>query len=107
MNQHCRGQEQQSAVVLKDESNTYLGAGISSVTTNASHVDKSSDSCNMTTTKNQATATPCLSGRQLQIKKHIIITKCLSDHCNIFYTDTLSQSILIECKDPKHQRSST
>jgi hypothetical protein len=37
-------------------------------------------------------------------QSHIIITKCLSDPCPIFYTDTMSQSILIECKDPRHKK---
>jgi hypothetical protein len=32
----------------------------------------------------------------------ILITKCLTDPCSIFYTDTISESILIECKDPRH-----
>jgi hypothetical protein len=41
--------------------------------------------------------------RQCQVKKHVIITKCLSDPCPRFYTDTLSQSILIECKNPRHK----
>jgi hypothetical protein len=40
--------------------------------------------------------------KQEQQPRIITITKCLSEPCAIFYTDTLSQSILIECKDPKH-----
>jgi hypothetical protein len=41
---------------------------------------------------------------QQQHKKHITITKCLSDPCPRFYTDTLCESILIECKSPKHNK---
>jgi hypothetical protein len=42
------------------------------------------------------------------IKKqnHIIkITQCLSDPCAVYYTDSLSQSILIVCTNPKHTDS--
>ena len=42
------------------------------------------------------------------IKKqnHIIkITQCLSDPCAVYYTDSLSQSILIVCENPKHTDS--
>ncbi|MGA8106165.1 MAG: hypothetical protein WB815_05865 [Nitrososphaeraceae archaeon] len=34
--------------------------------------------------------------------KLITITKCLSLHCTGFYTDSVSESILIKCSDPKH-----
>ena len=34
--------------------------------------------------------------------KLITITKCLSMHCTGFYTDSVSESILIKCFDPKH-----
>jgi hypothetical protein len=38
-----------------------------------------------------------------QLKKtHIVITKCLIEKCSGFYTDTISESVLIECKDPSH-----
>jgi hypothetical protein len=33
----------------------------------------------------------------------ITITECPTEPCEIFYTDTLSQSILIECKNLKHK----
>jgi hypothetical protein len=32
----------------------------------------------------------------------IIITQCLSSNCNGYYTDSISESVLIQCKDPKH-----
>lgn len=32
----------------------------------------------------------------------IVVTKCLSTECTGVYTDTISESILIICKDPKH-----
>jgi hypothetical protein len=32
----------------------------------------------------------------------IVIMECLSDPCPGFYTDSLSQSLLVVCKDPKH-----
>lgn len=35
-------------------------------------------------------------------KKVIGVTKCLSPECTGVYTDTISESILIICKDPKH-----
>jgi len=31
-------------------------------------------------------------------QKVVIITRCLCDPCPIFYTDSLSESILIQCK---------
>jgi|GEM_PF-2423565 hypothetical protein len=34
--------------------------------------------------------------------KLITITKCLSGLCTGFYTDSVSESILIKCSDPKH-----
>ena len=34
--------------------------------------------------------------------KPITITKCLSQKCIGFYTDSLSESILVRCLDPKH-----
>lgn len=38
-----------------------------------------------------------------QLKKtHIVITKCLAEKCSGFYTDTISESVLIECNDPIH-----
>ena len=35
-------------------------------------------------------------------KTLVVITKCLCDPCPVFYTDTISESILIRCKDPRH-----
>ena len=35
-------------------------------------------------------------------KKTIIITRCLCEPCPLFYTDTISGSILIKCRDPRH-----
>jgi hypothetical protein len=35
-------------------------------------------------------------------RKKVVITKCLCDPCPLFYTDAISESILIECRDPRH-----
>jgi hypothetical protein len=35
-------------------------------------------------------------------RRIVIITKCLCDPCPRFYTDTVSESIFIECRDPRH-----
>lgn len=35
-------------------------------------------------------------------RKAVVITKCLCEPCSIFYTDTISGSIFIECRDPRH-----
>jgi hypothetical protein len=32
----------------------------------------------------------------------IIITRCLSEKCCGFYTDSLSERVLIRCQDPRH-----
>jgi hypothetical protein len=45
-----------------------------------------------------------LSKQASQNRKLVVITKCLCDPCPEFYTDTLSESILIRCKDPRHGR---
>jgi hypothetical protein len=37
-----------------------------------------------------------------EFRKLVVITKCLCEPCPRVYTDTISESILIECKDPKH-----
>lgn len=34
--------------------------------------------------------------------KPITVTRCLSSRCTGLYTDSLSESILIRCLDPKH-----
>ena len=39
---------------------------------------------------------------EVQNNKPIIITRCLSQKCIGFYTDSLSESILVRCLDPKH-----
>jgi hypothetical protein len=33
---------------------------------------------------------------------YIRITECPTDPCAIYYTDAISQSILVVCKNPKH-----
>ena len=43
--------------------------------------------------------------RENKQRQQVIITKCLSQPCPIYYTDTLSESILIECKDPSHDQN--
>ena len=35
-------------------------------------------------------------------RKVVLITKCLCEPCPRFYTDTISESIFIECRDPRH-----
>jgi hypothetical protein len=37
----------------------------------------------------------------------IITTECLTDPCPGFYTDALSQSLLVVCKNPKHTGADT
>jgi hypothetical protein len=37
-----------------------------------------------------------------EFRKIVVITKCLGEPCPRFYTDTLSESIFIECRDPRH-----
>lgn len=37
-----------------------------------------------------------------QLKTPIIITQCPTEPCRHFYTDTITESILIECRDPRH-----
>lgn len=34
----------------------------------------------------------------------IRITECLSEPCALYYTDTISQSTLIICQNPKHNK---
>lgn len=43
-----------------------------------------------------------LSKAECKSRKAVIITKCLCEPCPRVYTDTISESILIECKDPHH-----
>ena len=43
-----------------------------------------------------------LSDKESSSSKPIYVTKCLSEKCTGSYTDTISESILILCKDPKH-----
>jgi hypothetical protein len=33
----------------------------------------------------------------------VVLTECPTKPCAIYYTDTLSQSLLIVCKNPKHE----
>jgi len=39
---------------------------------------------------------------ECESRKTVIITKCLCEPCPIFYTDTISGSIFIKCRDPRH-----
>jgi hypothetical protein len=43
-----------------------------------------------------------LSNTQSDFRKKVVITKCLCDPCPGLYTDTISESLLIECRDPRH-----
>jgi|SoiMethySBSTD1v2_1073268.scaffolds.fasta_scaffold2591496_1 hypothetical protein len=33
----------------------------------------------------------------------IIITQCLTSNCNGYYTDSISETLRIQCKDPRHR----
>jgi hypothetical protein len=35
-------------------------------------------------------------------KDPIVITRCLKIPCSRFYTDSISQRLLVMCKDPRH-----
>jgi hypothetical protein len=37
----------------------------------------------------------------------IIITECLSPECSGYYTDTISESIVIHCKSQRHNQESS
>jgi hypothetical protein len=37
-----------------------------------------------------------------QVTHIITVTECLTEPCAIYYTDTLSQSLLVICKNKKH-----
>ena len=39
---------------------------------------------------------------EAQNSETIVVTRCLSEKCTGFYTDSLSESILVRCLDPKH-----
>jgi len=43
-----------------------------------------------------------LSNADTKSRKRVLITECLCDPCPRFYTDTISESIIIECKNSKH-----
>lgn len=49
---------------------------------------------------------PIKSLSNVQRKKVVIITKCLCDPCPVFYTDSIFESLLIECKDLRHSLKS-
>jgi hypothetical protein len=38
-------------------------------------------------------------------QNRIIITKCLFPECSGYYTDSISETTRIQCKDPKHRHS--
>ena len=40
-----------------------------------------------------------------QKRKFVTITKCLFPGCSGYYTDVISESILLKCLDPKHDQS--
>jgi hypothetical protein len=42
---------------------------------------------------------------QQQVTQIIIVTECLTEPCPVYYTDSLSQSILVICKNKKHTDS--
>jgi hypothetical protein len=54
------------------------------------------------TTNNVKESIKRLSDAVTKVRKVVVISRCLCDPCPGFYTDTLSESILIECKDPRH-----
>ena len=44
-----------------------------------------------------------LSKEEGKRKKAVVITKCLQDNCTGWYTDTISESLIIQCRDARHQ----
>lgn len=40
-----------------------------------------------------------------QNRNYIVITRCLTIPCPGIYTDTISERLLILCKDPRHNHS--
>ena len=44
-------------------------------------------------------------GEQAQVTQIIQVTECPTEPCAIYYTDSLSQSILVICKNKKHADS--
>jgi hypothetical protein len=42
-----------------------------------------------------------LSSKELK-NKEIVVTRCLKTPCPRFYTDTISETFLILCRDPRH-----
>jgi hypothetical protein len=45
-----------------------------------------------------------LSKEEGKRKKAVVITKCLQDNCTGWYTDTISESLIIQCRDARHQQ---
>ena len=57
---------------------------------------------NLLVTNNAKEPIKRLPNADTKSENRIVITQCLCDPCPGLYTDTLSESILIECKDPRH-----
>jgi hypothetical protein len=52
--------------------------------------------------ENSISKSGMLDSRNEVRNNRIAVTKCLSQHCTGFYTDSLSEYFLIKCLDPKH-----
>jgi hypothetical protein len=52
--------------------------------------------------ENNISKSEMLDSRNEARNNQIVVTKCLSQHCAGFYTDSLSEYFLIKCLDPKH-----
>jgi hypothetical protein len=52
--------------------------------------------------KNSTSKSETNSSRSEVRNNPITVTKCLSQRCTGFYTDSISEYFLIKCKDPKH-----
>ena len=53
---------------------------------------------NLLATNNAKESVKRLSKTDIESRKRVVITKCLCNPCPRFYTDTLSESLLIECR---------
>jgi len=64
--------------------------------------------CKVASSTSNISATKILSGmkklpeQNCQNSNYIAITRCLTIPCPGFYTDTISERLLILCRDPRH-----
>jgi hypothetical protein len=60
---------------------------------------------NLLATNNAKEPIKRLPNADTKSENRIVITQCLCDPCPGLYTDTISESLLIECRDPRHSCS--